>query len=173
MVRSLYTSAHMEEDIYITFYPVYGCQHIKGQFRVIFYSQFNGEVKSNTKICNFGSGGWIWTCFIWTEDLPSLFNSRASLTSLFFSFGFSFIMVTSIANKNVCFIINIYFLLLTALSIIITKVSFIVVDLSLLICLQWNQDILTWKTLFFLLFLCIILSEMVRCRVTVKYRVNY
>ena len=94
MVRSLYTSAHMEEDIYITFYPVYGCQHIKGQFRVIFYSQFNGEVKSNTKICNFGSGGWISTCCIWTEDLPSLFNSKASLTSLFFSFGFSFIMVT-------------------------------------------------------------------------------
>ena len=53
MVRSLYTSAHMKEDIYITFYPVYpvyGCQHIKGQFRVIFYSQSNGEVKSNTKI---------------------------------------------------------------------------------------------------------------------------
>ena len=45
MVRSLYTSAHMEEDIYITFYPVYGCQHIKGQFRVIFIA--NPMVRSN------------------------------------------------------------------------------------------------------------------------------
>ena len=36
MVRSLYTSAHMEEDTYITFYPVYGCHHVRGQFRVIF-----------------------------------------------------------------------------------------------------------------------------------------
>ena len=44
MIRSLYTSADMEEDLTITLQPVNGFQHMRGQLGVVFLSQSNGEV---------------------------------------------------------------------------------------------------------------------------------
>ena len=44
MVRSLYTSADMEEEITITLQPVDGFQHMSGQSGVVFQAQSNGEV---------------------------------------------------------------------------------------------------------------------------------
>ena len=44
MVRSLYTSADMEENLSITFEPVDRFKHMRGHFGVVFQGQSNGEV---------------------------------------------------------------------------------------------------------------------------------
>ena len=44
MVRSVYLSADMEEDLPITWQPVEGFQHMRGQFGEVFHAQSNGEV---------------------------------------------------------------------------------------------------------------------------------
>ena len=44
MVRSLYTSADMEEDLSITLEPMDRFQHMRGPFEVVFQGQSNGEV---------------------------------------------------------------------------------------------------------------------------------
>ena len=42
IVRSLYTSADMEEDLTITLQPVDGFQHMRCQSGVVFHAQSNG-----------------------------------------------------------------------------------------------------------------------------------
>ena len=44
LVRSLHKSADMEEDLPITWQPVEGFQHMRGQFGVVFHAQSIGEV---------------------------------------------------------------------------------------------------------------------------------
>ena len=44
MVRSLYTSADMKKDIFITSDPVDGFQSVRGHFGVVFLGQSDGEV---------------------------------------------------------------------------------------------------------------------------------
>ena len=44
MVRSLYKSADMEEDLFITLEPMGGMWHMRDHFGVVFYAQSNGEV---------------------------------------------------------------------------------------------------------------------------------
>ena len=44
MQRLLNTSADMKKDISITFHPVNGFQHVRGQFGVVFHEQSNAEV---------------------------------------------------------------------------------------------------------------------------------
>ena len=44
MLRSLYTSADIEEDLSITFDLVDGIRHMGGHFGVVLQAQSNGEV---------------------------------------------------------------------------------------------------------------------------------
>ena len=44
MVRLLYKSADMEEDLHVTLEPMHGIMHMRGHFRVVFHDQSNGEV---------------------------------------------------------------------------------------------------------------------------------
>ena len=44
MVRSLYTSADMEEDLSITLEPMDRFKHMRGPFGVVFQGKSNGEV---------------------------------------------------------------------------------------------------------------------------------
>ena len=44
MVRSLYKSADMEEDLSITLEPMGRLWHMRSDFVVVFYDQSNGEV---------------------------------------------------------------------------------------------------------------------------------
>ena len=67
MVRSLYKSADMEEDLTITLQPVDGFQHMRGQSGVVFHAQSNGEVTlqiswhGRRPPHNFATSGWIST----------------------------------------------------------------------------------------------------------------
>ena len=44
MVRSLYKSADMEEDLPITREPMDGFRHMRAHYRVVFHAQSKGEV---------------------------------------------------------------------------------------------------------------------------------
>ena len=44
MVRSMYKSADMEEDLSVTLQPVEGFQQMRGQFGIVFHSQTIGKV---------------------------------------------------------------------------------------------------------------------------------
>ena len=44
MVRSLYTSADIEEDLSITLEPMDRFKHMRGPFRVVFQGQSNGTM---------------------------------------------------------------------------------------------------------------------------------
>ena len=44
MVRSVYKSADMEEDLSITLEPMGGLWHMRGHFGVVFHAQSNVEV---------------------------------------------------------------------------------------------------------------------------------
>ena len=47
MVRSLYTSADMEEDLSITLEPMDKFKHMRGPLGVVFQGQSNGKVNVN------------------------------------------------------------------------------------------------------------------------------
>ena len=44
MVRSLYKSADMEDNLHITWKPMHGIRQMRGHFGVVFHAQSNGEV---------------------------------------------------------------------------------------------------------------------------------
>ena len=44
MVRSMYKSADMEDDLHVTWEPMHGIRHMRGHFGVVFEDQSNGEV---------------------------------------------------------------------------------------------------------------------------------
>ena len=44
MVRSMYKSADMEEDLSVTLEPMDRFKHMRGPFGVVFQGQSNGEV---------------------------------------------------------------------------------------------------------------------------------
>ena len=68
MVRSLYTSADMKKDNFITSDPVDGFQSVRGHFGVVFHGQSNGEVTVHISshgrrhLCNILSSVWMSTC---------------------------------------------------------------------------------------------------------------
>ena len=43
MVRSLYKSADMEDDLHVTWEPMHGIRHMRGYFGVVFHAQSNGH----------------------------------------------------------------------------------------------------------------------------------
>ena len=49
MVRSLYKSAYMEEDLSITLEPMGEIWHMRGLFGVVFHAQSNAEVMRSYK----------------------------------------------------------------------------------------------------------------------------
>ena len=44
MVRSLYKSADMEDDLHVTWKAMHGIRQMRGHFGVVFHAQSNGEV---------------------------------------------------------------------------------------------------------------------------------
>ena len=44
MVRSMYKSADMEDDLHVTWEPMHGIRLMRGHFGVVFHAQSNGEL---------------------------------------------------------------------------------------------------------------------------------
>ena len=44
MVRSVYKSADMEDNLHVTWKPMHGIRQMRGNFGVVFHAQANGEV---------------------------------------------------------------------------------------------------------------------------------
>ena len=65
MVRSLYTSADMEEDLSVTLEQMDRFKHMRGPFGVVFQGQSNGDVTVHINshgrrpLHNFGTNGQV------------------------------------------------------------------------------------------------------------------